>query len=98
MLPDDPDLRLTKEQSQKILEWMKTKWGDAKCPMCGEDKWSVGNVLAAVNVVSNDAQDTVLGGYYPCVTVVCENCGNLVLLSAIAAGLLPEKEKEGNDV
>jgi predicted RNA-binding Zn-ribbon protein involved in translation (DUF1610 family) len=70
-----------------FINYLKTKWGATKvCPMCGNTKW---NVLESTYEIRDWDPRAVLaaGQVLPVVPVVCTNCGNTVLVSAVAAGV-----------
>ena len=78
--------RVTEENAKKALKWVEERWGpDRKCPICGENNWTVGEVLG----LKPYPEDPFRPSVFPVVPVTCTNCGNTHLLAAIAAGLVP---------
>jgi len=89
-------MKLTQEQSAKLLEYLKSKWTpDARCPMCGKDDWGVAEYVFQMLAASLSGGLVLGGPVMPLVPVTCINCGNTVLVNALSAGIVPEtKETE----
>jgi len=75
----------------KIIEHLKGKWKDAKCPMCNEAIWEVVSTIYSPPQFAKGG--VVLGGeVIPTVPVVCTNCGFTAWVNAMVAGILDQKE------
>lgn len=87
-------------------DWLKGRWrGDATCPVCRSNSWSIGEhaaelvELPVTEVATTKRQPGTTGGItgraarqpgrYPVVVVTCLGCGNTLLFNAAVAGLLP---------
>lgn len=65
-----------------------------KCPLCGSSKWSVtGKVfqLPEFNPEQSDNTQVV----YPVIPISCNSCGNVILISAIRAGIVSKEKSDG---
>ncbi len=67
------------------------------CPICGNPDWQFQDGFIRI-VVQKDIRNISLGGQnYPCVVIICKNCGNTHLLNLITLGLgdlIGEKDVE----
>lgn len=87
--------RWTAEQIAKAEGWLRSKWGEGKaCYQCGNTFWLVGPNAAVVGITSPDGRTTHVGAGYPCVAVICVNCGNTVLVNSLIAGLQEPQQAE----
>ncbi len=85
----DLGIRWSPEQTKKIEEWLQQKWGANKaCQMCAVSDWAIGTNVAQLPLADPHAESTYSGGSYPCVIVICRNCGNMVLVNALTAGIV----------
>lgn len=77
----------TQEQGQKIIAWLNEKWGqDRPCSQCGHSEWGIGQSPVQLIVGGPDG-GIFLGESYPCVPILCNNCGNTVLINALKCGV-----------
>jgi hypothetical protein len=72
----------------RAIAHLNMKWGLRPCPMCGISNWNVqGRVF---QLMEFNEGNLVLGGQLiPVVPIICNNCGNTVLVNAIVAGIVP---------
>jgi hypothetical protein len=67
----------------KLNEWFTEKWEHGACSVCGTNLWTplprLGMVPNTTNVV-------------PVLLIGCNNCGYLLQINALAAGLLKEAD------
>lgn len=79
--------------TKALIAHLSAKWQGRPCQMCGIGKWGVQE--KAYELREFNSGNFIIGGpILPVVPVVCSNCGNTVLVSAIVAGVLtpgPEK-------
>ena len=47
----------------------------------------IGGTPAHIANGSNDGRVTYAGATYPCIAVICEKCGNTILINALVAGI-----------
>ena len=77
-----------KIDSSKLIEHLKVKWKNDLCPMCGSDNWGVSaRVFEIREFVVEPTSGTHLINSIPITPVVCNNCGNMLLINTIAAEL-----------
>jgi hypothetical protein len=77
----------SKEQVAAINTWIQDKWlGRGKCSQCDAKEWLIADAPAHLIVGDTDGA-TLMGTYYPAVVLICQSCGNIVLLHAGAMGL-----------
>jgi hypothetical protein len=87
-MPDEPQ-DWSSDQMEAIHKWLEDKWGkDRKCSQCGTDDWGIGGTPGSLPVGTPEGR-TRIGPNYPCVVVICSNCGNTILLNALAIGVQP---------
>ena len=79
-------MQLNPKQLEDVIEYLKT-WKTAECAICGFDDWAVSAVVFGL-------PEYVSGGsshwnqVFPVVPLTCKTCGNVLLVSAIAAGIV----------
>jgi DNA-directed RNA polymerase subunit RPC12/RpoP len=79
--------RRRQRRGERIQAWLTDKWGlDRACPYCGAEEWSFDSEPRAIAM----AREPQRGIY--AYAVRCENCGNLVLLSAEVLGLESDED------
>ena len=88
-------MQLSKEQSDKFLEWLNTKWqGMKKCSVCENNSWNISDRVFEMREFHSGT--IVFGGILqPVIPVTCVNCGNTIYFNAIQAGIVKQKEKDG---
>jgi hypothetical protein len=92
-------MELSNDQMTRVIKHLQT-WGSAKCAICGGDDWAVSSTVFALPEYTPPSRGTY--GYnetvFPVIPLTCKTCGNVLVLSAIAAGVVPgriEVEKNG---
>ena len=84
--------KLSKEDAEKIVSYLKEKWQGRTCPMCQTGNWIVQD--NCFQLMRYDANAFVIGGtVIPVIPVICNNCSNTLLINAILAGVINPKEK-----
>lgn len=79
---------MAKIKVEKVLEHLRDKWGSGKrCPMCDSPDWSVQESTFEIRDWHPHAV-MASGRVILVVPVICNNCGNTVLVNAIAAGIV----------
>ncbi len=77
---------LTPEQIHKVAAWLDSKSSRSSCPVCGNQRWEVGDIVASVNFSKGGV---VLGGrIVPTVQVICSNCYFVMNFAAVPLGLV----------
>ncbi len=73
--------------ADKLIAFLREKWGGTPCPMCHASNWNVNNVT--FQLLDFNPTGLVIGGpVFPVVPVVCNNCGNTIFLNAIKVGVV----------
>ena len=86
-----PDGLLTVEQRNEIIETLKKKGAPRACPMCGTNKWAIGEGYFS-NSLQRDVSSVSLGGVgIPSIPVICSNCGFISQHALGALGMLPKE-------
>ena len=75
---------------KKLIEGVLKRWKRPNCPLCDKTSWTVPEDLFELRQLSLDGFH-VGGPRMPVVPVICEHCGNTVLVNAIVAGVVPPK-------
>ncbi len=64
------------------------------CPICRIPNWAIGDGFTLV-MTQDSPKGVVIGGpVMPCVSIICTNCGNTVLLNVLILGLKDWYEKK----
>lgn len=88
--PSEPS---PEEVKAKVAAHIEKTW-TKNCPMCGSNRWAV---HAYVPVELSPRIEAVFGAQVlPSAGIVCQTCGNTVLVNLIVAGVLKGKA-EGRD-
>ncbi len=79
---------MPQELFKKTIEHLKKTWGEERqCPMCGESKFGVSDMIFELREFHDEDSAVIIGGgIAPVIPVVCQNCGNTILISAIVTG------------
>ena len=76
-----------------MIRYLESKWGERPCPMCEKRQWSITDSVYELKAHQKGAFLTD-GFVVPVVLVVCNNCGNTVLVNAITAGIVKTDRKD----
>jgi hypothetical protein len=72
----------------KAEEWFRTKIKNSSCSLCQTNSWTIADDLVQLFPFKAN-EGLVLGGrVYPCVMLMCINCGHTILVNAVKAGLV----------
>jgi hypothetical protein len=83
---------MSKIDGNKMIAYLQEKWRGRSCPMCGVTNWNVQDSTFEIRQFSEG--NMVLGGpIIPVVPVVCNNCGNTILVNALMAGVVKRDQK-----
>jgi hypothetical protein len=81
---------MSKIDTAKVIDFLNNKWGGQTCPMCRKGNWSVSEDIFEMRKFNNG--NLVIGGpeakIIPLVPITCSNCGKVVFVNAIVAGLI----------
>lgn len=78
-----------KDSKAEIKKALESKISDFKCPICGNDRFSIANGFI-LNPVHEDLKrvNPHPDQGIPAVTLICSNCGFLSQHSAVALGII----------
>ncbi len=78
---------MAKFDGQLAIAHLQQKWAGRTCPMCLVGNWSVQD--STYQLTEFNEGSLVIGGpVIPVIPVICNNCGNTILVNAITAGVL----------
>ena len=78
---------MAKFDGNKAIAHFSAKWAGRSCPMCGIGGWNVQD--STYQLLEFNQGSLVVGGpVIPVIPVVCNNCGNTLLVNAIIAGVI----------
>jgi len=85
---------MEKNVAEKIIQYLNEKWQKRPCPMCGVGNWSVQDRVFELREFHGGS--LVVGGtpIIPIIPVICNNCGNTILINAIIAGVVMKEKEE----
>lgn len=88
-------MELSPEQLGQVIEYLK-RWNTAVCAICQNDDWAVAATVFALPEykLRRTAISTNIQAVFPIIPLTCKTCGNVLFLSAIAAGVVPGPIKE----
>lgn len=83
-------MELSPEQLNQVIGYLK-KWKNAQCSICGFDDWAVASTVFVLPeyMGSKALSYTTIQAAFPVIPLTCKTCGNVLLVSAIAAGVVP---------
>ena len=79
-------MSLNSEQLGKLQSWLNAKGVAPNCPACGQNKWTVGDVISAP--VFSGGGLNIGGPTVPMVQVICGNCAYVRLFAAVPIGIV----------
>lgn len=88
-----PDGKMNGAEKGRFIAWLndKTKL-EPSCPVCGTNKWNVGDHLLNAMVFHGGAAMVVGGPTYPLAFVACSNCQYTRTFMAVPIGILDAPE------
>ena len=79
------------DNAKDVLEWFKSQGVQGKCPACGKKRWSIGGIVSAsvANALGGDStgMSSMHAESVPAVATICNDCGYVMLFSAMMMGL-----------
>ncbi|MFH1642790.1 MAG: hypothetical protein ABIC04_07895 [Nanoarchaeota archaeon] len=82
----------------KIIQKLKEKKIDPSCKICEKNNWSVVDQPVALTIINPDGRFSLPPPHIPSGALICNNCGNIRLISLLALGIIEyPKLKEKND-
>lgn len=95
-MADDDKNKMTAEQVAAGLAWLDAHWAKQDCPICGSNKWSLGEYFVTPIVLSPEGGVIVGGPAYPHMIVTSVDCGYAMFFNAIIAGVFPKPGGNAN--
>lgn len=83
--------------NEKVFNHLSVKWQKRKCPMCKTRNWGVSDAIYELKGFKEVGHVPGNIPIIPVIPVTCENCGNTILVNAIAADIVKPKIAEKND-
>ena len=82
-----------KIDSEELISYLKSKWQGRPCQMCGIGNWNISDSIFELREYNKG--DLVIGGgpIIPVIPITCDNCGNIVFVNGIKAGLIKLNKK-----
>lgn len=80
---------LSQRRQKLIIDALNQKKGNhlATCPMCGHQRFSLGEGFVGLTVQDQPEPLTLGGPYYPLLPVFCNNCGTAQFVNLRMLGL-----------
>lgn len=83
---------MTNYDAKVLIEHLNEKWGGRGCAQCGSTNWQVQDSIFELRQFSGGT--LVVGGpLIPVVPVICQNCGNTVLVNGLIAGVVTRPQE-----
>ena len=80
-------MALDQEQLSKVNNWMRQKGVTDRCPACGNNTWSVSEIVSAP--IAMRGGGIQLGGRnVPVLQLVCNHCMFIMQFAAVPMGLI----------
>lgn len=80
-------MALDAETIQKIIAHLKRTWTVQMCPMCNQNNWEIhGQITLTLGGTPGHASGASQS--LPCAAVICQVCGNSVIVNLVVAGVL----------
>jgi hypothetical protein len=77
----------TADQEARILGVLNEKTSSRKCTACGGNYRLAPDVYLLQKIQGVGYNEVPMGGGQPCISVVCEQCGNVLLFNIFRLGL-----------
>jgi hypothetical protein len=72
---------------EKIVEHLKGKWAVQACPMCKNNNWEIHGQVT-LSLFTMGVKSSGAGQALPCAVVICQVCGNSVIVNLVVAGIV----------
>lgn len=66
--------------------------GSGKCPLCAPGQFTMAAHFVSATLVSPSGGLMIGGGNYPCLMLICNNCGHTRLHNAIILDVFPKAQ------
>ena len=91
-------MKLSKEQRDKLIEFLNTKRITPNCPLCNSITWGVSDTIFEMREFQGGNLN--LGGnqnIFPVIPINCTECGNTIFLNAMQVGVLDPQNIGGQN-
>ena len=73
---------------ERIIQHLKSAWTVQACPMCRKSNWEVhGPITFSLGTTEGSTSYATFGQNLPCAAIVCQSCGNSLLINLVVAGI-----------
>jgi hypothetical protein len=72
---------------QKIIAHLKSTWAVQTCPMCKQNNWEIHGQIT-ITLGGTPGHGSGGGQSLPCAAVICQVCGNSVIINLVVAGVV----------
>ncbi|MGA2063044.1 MAG: hypothetical protein ABSG67_21440 [Thermoguttaceae bacterium] len=95
----DKEGKLSADEQQKIIKWIMDHSAGLgiNCPICKQKNWGITEHLIYLPIYTPNAL-TIGGPTYPCVQLICNNCGSVQLINAVHTGVLANSPPDKKEV
>jgi hypothetical protein len=81
-------MALDPETTQKLIEHLKRTWTVQACPMCRQNNWEIHGQVTLSLTAGSTGRSSGAGQSLPCAAVICQVCGNSVIVNLVVAAVL----------
>lgn len=80
-----------KEQQEKAVNWINSKWPVKTCEVCLQRQWELHDFMVSTPRFEGGI---IIGGQIaPHIMIMCKNCGNTKFFNAVLMGLIKENKE-----
>lgn len=72
-----------KVNRKKLIDHINARWANKACPMCGRNNWNIDAEMMTMLGVGEDKSINLGGKIMPMVPIICNECGNVVLVNPL---------------
>ena len=89
----DESKKLSEEQKNKFIEWLRSKNIKNACQACGTNSWIIGDRVVSGMTIANGGVH-IGGPLYPTVFITCTNCFHTLYFMAVPIGVVEKDQPE----
>jgi hypothetical protein len=83
-------MKVSKENRDMILDWLKAKCGNLRCMCCGNGKWNLSDISMIHIGFDLDSTRFHYHEGMPAVAIVCDTCGHIEFFASGVLGIKPK--------
>jgi hypothetical protein len=72
---------------ERIIQHLKSGWTVQTCPMCKKSNWEVHGPVT-LSLGGGSEYSAAPGQNLPCAAIVCQSCGNTLIVNLVVAGIV----------